>query len=62
MTPIHLLLATDGLEPSLETAHLVRDFLNPAAVACVTIKAVAPTLTTNSYVGRTRPSRSGAVG
>ena len=51
MTPIHLLLATDGSESSLEAARLVRDLLNPVAVARITIVAVAPTLTTNSYVG-----------
>ena len=33
MTPTHLLLATDGSEPSLEAARLVRDLLNPAALA-----------------------------
>ncbi len=40
MTPTHLLLATDGSEPSLEAARLVRDLLNPAALARVTILAV----------------------
>ncbi|HEX6508212.1 MAG TPA: universal stress protein [Chloroflexota bacterium] len=40
MTPIHLLLATDGSEPSLEAAHLVRDLLNPDALGSVTILAV----------------------
>ncbi len=51
MTPAHVLLATDGSEPSLEAARLVRDLLNPAAVARVTIVAVLPTLTTNYYFG-----------
>jgi nucleotide-binding universal stress UspA family protein len=51
MTPVHLLLATDGSESSLEAARLVRDLLNPAALARITIVAVAPTLTTNYYFG-----------
>ncbi len=51
MTPVHLLLATDGSESSLEAARLVRDLLNPAAIARITILAVAPTLTTNDYFG-----------
>jgi len=51
MTPVHLLLATDGSEPSLEAARLVRDLLNPVAVAHITIVAVVPKLTTNYYFG-----------
>jgi len=44
MTPTHVLLATDGSEPSLEAARMVRDLLNPAALARVTILAVVPPL------------------
>ncbi len=52
MTPTHLLLATDGSEPSLEAARLVRDLLNPAALAHITILAVvAPLETVPLYVG-----------
>jgi len=46
MTPTHLLLATDGSEPSLEAARLVRDLLNPAALARVTVLAVVAPLET----------------
>lgn len=46
MTPTHLLLATDGSEPSLEAARLVRDLLNPAALARITVLAVVPPLET----------------
>ncbi len=51
MTPTHLLLATDGSEPSLEAARLVRDLLNPAALAHVTILAVVPPLATAPFYG-----------
>jgi nucleotide-binding universal stress UspA family protein len=51
MTPTHLLLATDGSEPSLEAARLVRDLLNPAALARVTILAVVPPLQTMPFYG-----------
>lgn len=40
MIPRHLLLATDGSEPSLEAARTVRDLLNPSALASVTVVAV----------------------
>jgi len=46
MTQTHLLLATDGSEPSLEAARLVRDLLNPAALARVTVLAVVAPLET----------------
>jgi nucleotide-binding universal stress UspA family protein len=49
MTPTHLLLATDGSEPSLEAARLVRDLLNPAALARVTVLAVVPPLETMPF-------------
>jgi len=51
MTPTHLLLATDGSEPSLEAARLVRDLLNPTALAHVTILAVVPPLATVPFYG-----------
>jgi len=51
MTPIQLLLATDGSEPSLEAARLVRDLLNPAALAHVTVLAVVPPLATVPFYG-----------
>jgi hypothetical protein len=51
MTPTHLLLATDGSEPSLEAARLVRDLLNPAALARVTILAVVPPLEMVPFYG-----------
>jgi len=51
MTPTQLLLATDGSEPSLEAARLVRDLLNPAALARVTILAVVPPLDTVPFYG-----------
>lgn len=51
MTPTHLLLATDGSEPSLEAARLVRDLLNPAALAQVTVLAVVPPLETMPFYG-----------
>lgn len=53
MTPISLLLATDGSEPSLEAARLVRDLLNPAAFAHVTILAVVPPLEMVPFYGTT---------
>ncbi len=46
MTQTHLLLATDGSEPSLQAARLVRDLLNPAALARVTVLAVVAPLET----------------
>ena len=51
MTPLHLLLATDGSEPSLEAARLARDLLNPAALARVTILTVVPSLETVPFYG-----------
>ena len=51
MTPTHLLLATDGSEPSLEAARLVRDLLNPAALARITVLAVVPPLETVPFYG-----------
>jgi nucleotide-binding universal stress UspA family protein len=51
MIPIQLLLATDGSEPSLIAAHLVRDLLNPAALAGITILAVVPPLDTVPFYG-----------
>ncbi len=63
MTPTHLLLATDGSEPSLEAARLVRDLLNPAALAHVTILAVvAPLATTPFYGGSGLSGVSGLYG
>ncbi len=49
MTPIQVLLATDGSEPSLEAARVVRDLLNPAALARVTVLAVVPLATVPFY-------------
>ncbi len=46
MTPIRVLLATDGSEPSLAAARLVRDLLNPVALAHITILAVISPLQT----------------
>ena len=37
MTQTHLLLATDGSEPSLEAARLAGNLLNPAALARITV-------------------------
>jgi len=51
VTLTHLLLATDGSEPSLEAARLVRDLLNPAMLAHVTILAVVPPLATVPFYG-----------
>ena len=51
MTPLHVLLATDGSEQALEAAHLVRDLLNPAALARVTVLAVIPPLETVPFYG-----------
>jgi nucleotide-binding universal stress UspA family protein len=51
MVPIHLLLATDGSEPSLVAARLVRDLLNPTALARVTILAVVSPLDTVPFYG-----------
>jgi len=51
MTRTHLLLATDGSEPSLEAARLVRDLLNPAALARVTVLAVVAPLETVPFYG-----------
>jgi len=50
-TPTQLLLATDGSEPSLEAARMVRDLLNPAALAHVTVLAVVPPLATVPFYG-----------
>ena len=49
MTPTHLLLATDGSEPSLEAAHMVRDLLNPAALSRVTLLAVVVPMNTMPF-------------
>jgi nucleotide-binding universal stress UspA family protein len=51
MIPIHVVLATDGSEPSLTAAHVVRDLLNPAAVARITILVVVPPLDTVPFYG-----------
>ncbi len=51
MIPTHLLLATDGSEPSLEAARLVRDLLNFAALSRVTTLAVVPPLETVPFYG-----------
>ncbi len=51
MTPRHVLLATDGSAPSLDAARLIRDLLNPAALARVTILAVVPPLETVPFYG-----------
>jgi nucleotide-binding universal stress UspA family protein len=51
MTPAHLLLATDGSEPSLEAARLVRDLLKPAALARITVLAVVTPLETMPFYG-----------
>jgi len=51
MTPIQVLLATDGSEPSLEAARVVRDLLNPAALARVTVLAVVPPLEIAPFYG-----------
>jgi nucleotide-binding universal stress UspA family protein len=51
MTPIHLLLATDGSEPSLEAARLVRDLLNPASLARITVLAVVSPLESVPFYG-----------
>jgi len=53
MTPTHVLLATDGSAPSLEAARLVRDLLNPAALARVTILAVVPPLEIAPFTAHT---------
>jgi len=45
MTPIHLLLATDGSGPSLEAARMVRDLRNAVALSRVTILAVVAPIT-----------------
>jgi len=49
MKPLRLLLATDGSEPSLEAARLVRDLLNPTALEHVTVLAVAPSFGVRPY-------------
>jgi len=51
MIPTSVLLATDGSEPSLEAARLVRDLLNPASIARVTILAVVPPLEMVPFYG-----------
>ncbi|HVA90236.1 MAG TPA: universal stress protein [Chloroflexota bacterium] len=51
MTPIDLLLATDGSEPSLAAARLVRDLLSPAALARVTLLAVVAPIDTLPFYG-----------
>jgi nucleotide-binding universal stress UspA family protein len=51
MEPVHVLLATDGSESSLEAARLVRDLLNPGALTRVTILAVVPPLGTVPFYG-----------
>jgi nucleotide-binding universal stress UspA family protein len=51
MIPVHLLLATDGSEPSLIAARLVRDLLNPIALARITMLAVVPPLDTVPFYG-----------
>lgn len=51
MIPTSLLLATDGSELSLVAARLVRDLLNPAALARVTILAVVPPLEMVPFYG-----------
>lgn len=51
MSPIHVLLATDGSEASLEAARLVRDLLDPAALAQITILAVTPPLEMAPFYG-----------
>jgi nucleotide-binding universal stress UspA family protein len=51
MTKTHLLLATDGSEPSLAAARLVHDLLNPAALARITVLAVVPPLKTVPFYG-----------
>jgi len=50
MTPIHLLLATDGSEPSLEAARMVRDLMNTAALSPVTILAVVAPITATPFI------------
>ncbi|MDQ2744550.1 MAG: universal stress protein [Chloroflexota bacterium] len=49
MTSTHLLLATDGSETSLEAARMVRDLLNPAALACITVLAVVSPIDTMPF-------------
>ncbi len=49
MTSTHLLLATDGSETSLEAARMVRDLLNPAALARVTVLAVVSPIDTMPF-------------
>jgi nucleotide-binding universal stress UspA family protein len=51
MTPIRVLLATDGSEASIEAARLARQLLNPGAVAHVTILAAVPPLDTMPFYG-----------
>jgi len=45
MTPIHLLLATDGSKPSIASARMVRDLVIPTALSRVTILAVVAPIT-----------------
>jgi hypothetical protein len=61
MTPTHLLLATDGSEPSLAVARLVRDLLNPAALARITVLAVVPPLETVPFYGMGSLYGGGAI-
>ncbi len=61
MTPTHLLLATDGSKPSLAAARLVRDLLNPAALARVTILAVVAPIETIPFYGGFAPYGGGTV-
>jgi hypothetical protein len=49
MTEAHILIATDGSTPSLDAARLVRDLLNPAALARVTIVAVVQPLEETTF-------------
>jgi len=49
MTEVHILIATDGSTPSLDAARLVRDLLNPAALARVTIVAVVQPLEETTF-------------
>jgi nucleotide-binding universal stress UspA family protein len=51
MTHTHVLLATDGSEPSLEAARLVRDLLNPAVLTRITVVAVVPPLDIVPFYG-----------
>ncbi len=50
-TGLHILIATDGSEPSLAAARYIRTLVNPQAVGKVTVLAVVRPITGTAFFG-----------